>query len=257
MGKETQSYDGELLVRAQGDFDRWRPFPAQMKVNGGAVRTVPNALMLCAPLAGRVRLHDLRRDGASSRLIGKEERRQKTMLNSLRAVLGAEILEVLLEGRLRVGFVIDSQGGDTSMLETYQDAIDDLSGRGGLCEAYVCGDAFSAAFDLMAVMDRSYALQDSTLMWHKSINLEERRVLEEESEIDLRELDDYLARGVEPERSALRTKVSEALNDPQNVDGRVFFDAEELWTAGCLQDVFLDREAMSRYFSTNYRAGKI
>jgi hypothetical protein len=257
MDRDKLSFDGELLVRAKGDFDRWRPFPAEIKANGGAVRTVPNALMLCAPLAGRVRLHDLRRDGASSRLIGKEKRQQKTLINSLRAVLGREILEVLLEGRLRVGFVIDSQGGDTSMLEIYQDAVDDLSERGGLCEAYVCGDAFSAAFDLMAVMDKSYALEDSILMWHKSIDLEAKRVLEEESEVDLRELDDYLARGLEPQRSALRAKVSEALNDPQNVDGRVFFDPDELWRAGSLNEVFSDREAMSKYFSTNYRAGKI
>lgn len=257
MDRDKLPFDGELLVKAKGNFDRGRPFPAQIAIAAGEMRRVPNALMLFAPLAGRVRLNDLHRDNAPKDLIRKKERQQKTLLNTLVPVLGREVMELLLEGRLRVGFVIDSWGGDTSMLEIFQDAVDELSERGGLCEAYVNGDAFSAAFDLMAVMDKSYALPDSRLMWHKSIDLEDRRVLEEESEIDLRELDDYLARGVEPGRSALRDKVRNALADPANPDGRVFFEPDELWRAGCLDEVFVDREAMSSYFSSNYRSGKI
>jgi len=79
-----------------------------------------------------------------------------------------DIAQILLENRVRLSFLIDSQGGRTFQRDRYIDLINFIKVRGGKVDAYASKNAKSAAADIFLEADNRFCLYYSAFMWHCS-----------------------------------------------------------------------------------------
>ncbi|MBI4235061.1 hypothetical protein HY604_02050 [Candidatus Peregrinibacteria bacterium] len=94
------------------------------------------------------------------------ERRRREAETDLVQVVGPEVAKVILEGRLRLSILLNSFGGFSLKFAPYSRLLNFVKSNGGIVDAYVSGNAASAAADLFLKADNRYCLGRSAFMWH-------------------------------------------------------------------------------------------
>jgi hypothetical protein len=164
---EKEQFDGEMVVIADGEFKFERQFHSMLQSRiTGEVGIVDSML----PIRAIEKREILKRMEAGKNQDNLEETREKSrgFNRQLKSVVGKEMTEIIIEGRLKIAFLIDSNGGDVIVFDIYNEALRSIEDRGGLSQSFVTGTAASAAFYLMTATREAYVLNKTSLIWHHS-----------------------------------------------------------------------------------------
>lgn len=236
MLEADRKFDAEVAVTIDREFSELTPF--QIVVAAGD-RELVSTDPVIFDLLEKYEL--LSRDPTQTRLSPRDLERLMHQANELYGMaefyLGAEVLEVLLDGRVKVALLIDSDGGDMDVHNRLDRSVAYWRKGGGESQAFVYGHAHSAGFDTLMKADARYVLDKSSLIWHFSDSDGERRQsiegLRQMSKIfrrnqqELAELRAFFELSPDFNEQIWTRMVTEivALNNP---DGDLFFSGKEL-----------------------------
>lgn len=163
---------------------------------------------------------------------------------------GREVVDILLEGKLRTSLLINSLGGSGFCMRGYLEIIDFIRARGGEVSAYISEDAASAAANILLEADKRYSLRRSEFLWHYGGINEDLDpvasyddVAEEVKVGTLREI-------IEVFRNKIVPKIVGAVPDPDKREvvaaffeshyncSDFFFRAEVLYDLGILHEIY-------------------
>lgn len=256
-------YDGELVVMADAEFSDKNPFNVVVvdRVSGRVFETND---AVCELLR---RHHDIRTPPASGRhSVAKRELLEMRAAASFSRVnrdLDEDVIDLLLEGKIRVASLIDSDGGDMDVLRNYQRALEYLTVNGGKSEAFVVGHSGSAAFELMASSQNIYLMLKTALLWHFSDihgerrsavqDLKHARQIPRDKEKELMELFDFLSRS-DGFNSVVRGRYLAEITHGGNPEGELGFSGGELLAMGLVRQAYMRIGNMRRCFENRYYA---
>jgi hypothetical protein len=170
-----------------------------------------------------------------------------------------DVLEIIMEGRLKLAFLIDSDGGDMALCNMYRNALKALDSRSH-SEAYITCHAASASFELMTAVNQPVMAKKSYLFWHFSGTSDSRRQdveklktqadVPENIKIEMDELLDYFYRSRKVDKEFLDTTLR-MLTDEDNPEGDLIFCGTEIAELE-LAKAYPTVEAMQRRFNGHY-----
>ncbi|MCC6643786.1 ATP-dependent Clp protease proteolytic subunit [Candidatus Peregrinibacteria bacterium] len=184
----------------------------------------------------------------------------------LQRVWGKRVLETMLEGRLKIALLIDSDGGVMSHLDYFNDALAYWKdGVDTKVEAYVFGHAMSAGFSLMCEADQIAVLPRSEMMWHFSSNSTNQRrklvnsfrknlPLPDSNLMEVEKLRRFLYRNsVYKYADFAKRKVREGILADSTGRGEIGFVGANCFKAELANEMFDDVVSMARHFNSRYR----
>ncbi len=77
-----------------------------------------------------------------------------------------DILDIILDGRVRVSVLLNSLGGNCRVQDNVIHFFDRIRENGGVIDAYATSFACSAAANIFSRADYKFVLPDSMVMWH-------------------------------------------------------------------------------------------
>lgn len=197
------------------------------------------------------------RKGSYQEIVRKYNNYEKT----LKEKHTNEIMEVLMEGRLKIAFLIDSDGGSTELLGLYTDALKALDQRSH-SQAYVTGHASSAALDLTMKSNQALMLDKSHLFWHFSGEPQTRRESVEKLKKNLEmprrehgeilELREYFDRSKHIDDKYF-DYLLEVIQREENPEGELIFCGRELAELNLVRS-YKDIQSLRRRFNSEYMA---
>jgi hypothetical protein len=185
------------------------------------------------------------------RMFEEKSRQANAILEVLleQRMISKKLLEVLVEGKTKVGLWIDSVGGQVEQEEKVNFALDYLDRKEAYVHSYVTFKAASAAFDLAFLSNELNALTRSVFMWHFSdspVLTREAKVrqvrgldpIEPEAEEEMADLISILKRAREPFRTQLLDRISMQISHPGNPSGAVYLEGDQLHEAGLVHHCY-------------------
>jgi hypothetical protein len=255
-----RNFDAEMIVVADGEFREDASFPVVV-TDCKSGETVTADLTACALMGRYAEL----KNPCLLRLSGEEIDRVQGEAIDCHAqaaeILNEDLLDIILNGRVKMAFLIDSDGGDGVVLEEYQRAADYVNYNGGLSQSYIFGHAFSAGFELMTKSREIYAMDRSHLGWHFSeLSGERRRVVQSLRQAEplprekSRQLDDlFKFLGKSPYFSReMKDCFMAQIVEPDNHEGELEFTGQELYDLKIIHATFARLRAMKAFFDLQY-----
>lgn len=201
---------------------------------------------------------------------GKEEDADQLLYlgKKLQRNLGKRVFETLIEGRLKIALLIDSDGGDIRHLKYFEDALGFWKDRGNdstKVEAYVFGHAMSAGFFLMCEAENIAVLPRTELLWHfsghsvgqrKSLvkSYKQNLAFPKQNLIELQGLVKFLRKNsiYAQEDFAIR-KAREKILEDTTGQGDVSMLGAHCFKAEMVNEMYGDVISMARHFNARYR----
>jgi ATP-dependent protease ClpP protease subunit len=246
-------YDGEMIVVAAKNFSVDRSFPVVVGDSKGDNTAFLPSLFVGKTLWSRVEAADAQKKGLDQETIDYWSGWAEKMEKKLKQQVNPELAKIILEGKLKLAFLLNSSGGDREAMEIYRDMIDHVAERGGRIEAYVTQGAASAAFDVAGEADKLFALEESLFAWHRTLSATTGKLVTALTTLDIAELRDFIKKAKSPWREEFIKRGERALRNPRNPDGMMVFEGQELAEAGVVEKCFTDIEGMRTYFGRKYR----
>lgn len=260
----TERFDAELVVLVDKEFSPKDTFDSVVADrNTGRTQMVDD--LPIRMLSGHSKLSPRRRVGMGSREISKLNLEMAEIRDQVRHWVGQQVLESLLEGPVKMAFLIDSEGGDIEVQNECLRAAEFVAQNGGEVSGYVTGSAQSAAFSVMAAAEKIHVLAKSSLLWHFSSTndgVERARTVRELrsgvrlSKRNSRELEELFVLLRRSPYFSPKTKdhFLQVIKDPANEEGEVTMNGEELATLG-IADYFYDGvKRMAKWFHEDFVA---
>jgi len=169
---EKKDFDAEMVVTVDHEFRDDQPFEVVIS-NEDTIRITGMAPF--EMLQDQAKLRDPRMIRVSGYIADLMHRRAVDSYIANQYLLGDKLTQILLEGRVKIGLLIDSDGGDMEILKLISTGLTEMKERGGESQAFVVGHAASAGMELFMSADDRYVLDRSCLMWHFSDCNGERR----------------------------------------------------------------------------------
>ena len=252
MSVERMDFDGEIVVVVDDEYWMDHSLSAVVTSRKSGKSRDFSAKAVTHTLAARLEVADLKKANADSRRIARAVSLANYLESSLKDCTDPELIELIMEGRLQVAFLLNSGGGDGQLGDIFMDMMDDVTNRDGENQAYATSQAHSAVFDNMAYADRAFLLDDSILGWHLTRDADSGEVIQQATEKDLDELLRFIERAEAPYRQHFLHRIDRSLHDPANPDGKVLFYGCELALAGCVERGFDTVRDMQRFFGTRF-----
>lgn len=191
---------------------------------------------------------------------------------NLRRRYGKEVVDIIMEGRLKMSLLIDTDGGTAMFANHLIGAIQTVLSKRGDVEAYVPRKACSAGSLIFAASQKRYVSPYALFMWHLGslsdetdndyASSDERRIC---LEMEMEEMDEFFR--TTATGSTIMARYKEVKDDTGNPLNEVWFTGEELYeddiatemlsstvsfakryNDNCLAEI--DREAGITFFST-------
>ncbi len=251
MTEGKENFDAEVVVGMDKAIDFACQDPAMIMSKEQDTPTLIWAPLVAMSLSSLWKLHD---EETEEGLTGFDVKAAMARLSRLRQK-DRKLFEIICEGRLKIAFLIDCDGGDAFLMDMFRDSVDEVARRGGKSYAYV-QNAQSSAMDVMMTTDVPLVKDDSMLMWHHATDTDSGRVILDKDEVlaDIEDLMLFLNRGKGFKKDQLVRRAKIALADPSNIRSTVFFSGEELKDAGCAKQSFEDLDEMRQHFAENFRS---
>lgn len=260
MDQSQEQFDGEMLIIADRDIAPITPLLTTVVDNRTGQKGAygPVILEMLALIEEAKTLRKLEDPTLEEkRLAVKKVLQANACLDILRQErqIRKELLETLLEGRVKVGLWIDSIGGDVAQEDKVNWALDYLDGQGARVNSYVGIKAVSAAFDMAFLGDKLSVLDKSVFMWHfsetadysrakKTAELRGEHEMSEEVHEEFADLLSILDRTTPENKERAITEILRQINDPRNSQGAVYLDGYFLNQMGLAHQIFDSMEEL-------------
>jgi|GEM_PF-6858108 len=174
-----------------------------------------------------------------------------------------QMLEVLVEGRVKIGIWLDSLGGDNWLENKLVYAEKFLKRQGAFVHSYILFKAVSAAFNLAFLGDEIHALNKSVLMWHLPDSLEFTRA----EGVKLFKQEEYLPEDLNDELEAFLALLRRANSDskeeimenclrqffnPKNRRGDIRFKGSYAAKVGLINQAHGNIESLIKKFKSDF-----
>lgn len=253
MALDDQNYDAELVVIVDSEVDKLNPFTAILK---------PADQELGVDLG--IWPFDVasKMQAGSRKKIDQSKSGNELGFELAKVGDSRQILEIIRDGRIKIGFLIDSDGGDALLVDEYESAIKYFRTNGARVHAYVTGHAMSAAFSIMNIADKINVQSDSVALWHFTDLASSTRVdavkslragyvLSDVHQADLNDLRKFLGRSKSYSPDDWNGWIEE-ITDLDNKEGEVSFDGQAICDMGITDLVYTDIVTEVKQFSSEF-----
>lgn len=253
MALDNQNYDAELVVIADSEVDKLNPFRAILKPTDQELGI--DLGILPFDVASKMQ-------AGSRKKIDQSKLGNEFGLDLAKVGNSRQILEIIRDGRIKIGFLIDTDGGDALLVDEYEAAIKYFRTNGATVHAYVTGHAMSAGFSIMNIADSISVLNSSVALWHFTDlssntrvdavkNLGAGYVLSHVHQTDLDDLRKFLARSKSYTLEDWKGWVEE-ITEIDNEEGELAFDGEAMSDMGITDLVHTDVVTEAKQFSGEF-----
>lgn len=272
MEQAQEQFDGEMLIIADRDIAPMTPLLTTVVDTKSGQKGIygPTVLEMLALIEEAKTLRKLEDPTIEEqKLAVKKVIQANACLDILRQErqIRKELLETLMEGKMKVGLWIDSIGGDVRQEDKVNWALDYLDGQGAAVNSYVGIKAVSAAFDMAFLGDKLSALDKSVFMWHFSETRDYSRAektrelrglspMSEETQEEFADLLEILDKTTPENKERAIAEILRQINDPRNSHGAVYLDGYFLNQLGLAHQTFERMEDLVAELRTDFPAHK-
>jgi hypothetical protein len=260
------NFDAELVTIVDKKFEYEEPFVTLVADRQtGAVAKVDLDLWEVLDLQRRLEnAEEMRKEEVPKSAV--EIRRKLSVelnerLDYLALKIERNLLEVIMDGRLKIAFLIDSDGGSMHVCNLYRSVLE-REGQRLMSEAYVSCHGVSAGFELMTAVDKACMLRKSHLLWHfsdsddfrredKVKKLKESKVMPRQVVEELGGLINYFSRSKNVDQEYLDS-LMRLVTMKDNPQGDLWFSGAEMAELELAQ-VHQDIESLQTKFNTAYK----
>lgn len=265
--KPQDGFDAEVVTIVDREFDSRDPFLSIMgDRKSGELIDFDEEIWILLNLEGKLKRESWLKKASGKRYAGKRKYYQfladkfNSCLKNLSEKIPTELLEVIMEGRLKIAFLIDSDGGDMVLCERYCDVLKSLGGR-SLSQVFITSHASSAAFELMTFAKESFMLNKSYLLWHfsdscysrredKVKKLKSKKEIPEQVQREIEEMQNYFSRSGKFDQKYL-DYLMELVTFEGNPQGDLIFCGDQMAELG-LAKAYKSIESMQQRFNAEY-----
>lgn len=167
---------------------------------------------------------------------------------------GKEDVEVLVDGKLKMSLLIDTNGGDALMVRNILRIINQVDKKRGRVDVYVPYRAKSAGAYIFSIASNRYVTTEAAFMWHPPYSFDDNVnpiYLNFATQAQwMRAIHSLFEKQSYPwVLPMMRDRIYTAFADPDNISNDVRFTAEELNEAGIITEIFPDVTGLQqKYF---------
>lgn len=246
-----QHFDGQLVAIIEGEIKGNNDFQLfWVDPEKAAVSQIATELLAYESMARKLR-------GIS------ESREPLERLGSLRDAsiaasgLNAELVEVLLNGRLQLSCLIDSIGGRSHVLARAENISTLIRANQGFVRAYGFGEISSTGAKIWDMADQGFVLDRTNALWHTGesvlgqLKTESDEIGREELMVMHREEREAIAGRFSKANGDWPSIIRNRVMDPNNPRGEVVFTGLELANMGIAAQAFPAVQDAARHFEVN------
>jgi hypothetical protein len=268
MTEQPEKFDGEMVIIADRELSPETPLlvTAINTHSGEKLAVGPVVLELLANVEDAKALRESGiKDEQDRRLFRHKVDAANACLEALEenGYFSRKVLEVLMEGRIKIGLWIDSLGGEVAQEDKVNWALDYLDRQGAEVHSYVGVKAVSAAFDMAFLADQVNALNKSVFMWHfsdspietraaKARAIRQKLYLSADAKEELADLEAILNKANAQERNSLIREVRRQICLPLNTEGSVFLEGDYLAGKGLVTRCFRHVGSLVEQFKLDF-----
>lgn len=168
----------------------------------------------------------------------------ESVIDKASDVYNPEIVEIFMNGRIRIFHILDTPGGASLISNVIENASKEAKERGCAVTAYVYNQAASAGAMIFETATQSFVLRNSEFLWHLSSHSDE-----DQRKVQMENIRAFFRQKCKPEYlEVILKRIDEAEEDPENDRNDVVFTAEELFEFGIVSELFSDVTSLHDHF---------